>query len=179
MKVMICSRLIKVASEQDELPSRLNLILELNDGGSRTIFHELSARRPSTISPNHVPKDKILWQQGMDLKCPFCKACPDTHDHFSCPYSAIVWKEMKSKGSVAHDCHNLENIVERLAARRLKNNICQIVNKLILSATVYYVWNERNKRIFMKEAKTSKELWCSCYLGIKSGEWETSAYELS
>ncbi|GJU00578.1 hypothetical protein Tco_1110916 [Tanacetum coccineum] len=65
---------------------------------------------------------------------------------------------MKSKGSIAHDCHNLENTVERLAARRIKKNIWQIVNKLILLATVYYVWNERNKRIVMKEAKTSEEL---------------------
>ncbi|GKC42719.1 RNA-directed DNA polymerase, eukaryota, reverse transcriptase zinc-binding domain protein [Tanacetum coccineum] len=105
-------------------------------------------------------KDKILWQQGMDIKCPFCKACLDTHDHlfFSCPYLTIVWKEMKSKGCIAQNCHNLEDTVERLAARRFKNNIWQIVNKLILSATVYHVWNERNKRIFKNEAKTSKEL---------------------
>nr|GEX72092.1 probable aldo-keto reductase 2 [Tanacetum cinerariifolium] len=71
---------------------------------------------------------------------------------------AKVWKEMKDQGNIAYDCYSLNSTVKRLAARRLKNNIWQIVNKLILSAIVYYVWNERNKRIFKNETKTNENL---------------------
>ncbi|GJR06650.1 RNA-directed DNA polymerase, eukaryota, reverse transcriptase zinc-binding domain protein [Tanacetum coccineum] len=113
------------------------------------------------IQEKLLTHEKILgWQKGVDLKCPLCKTCPDSHDHlfFRFSYSAKVWKEMKSQGNISYDCYSLNNTIERLDARRLKNNIWQIVNKLILSATVYYVWNERNKRIFKNEAKNSEEL---------------------
>ncbi|GJY37591.1 RNA-directed DNA polymerase, eukaryota, reverse transcriptase zinc-binding domain protein [Tanacetum coccineum] len=77
---------------------------------------------------------------------------------FSCHYSAKVWKEMRSKGNISSDCKSLESTVGRLATKRLKNNIWKIMNKLILSAPVYFVWNERNRRIFKDEARSVEEL---------------------
>ncbi|GJZ28160.1 hypothetical protein Tco_0572807 [Tanacetum coccineum] len=52
----------------------------------------------------------------------------------------------------------LNMTVERLTAMRLKSNIWQIVNTLILSATIYNVWMERNKRIFKNEVRSNDEL---------------------
>ncbi|GJV65105.1 hypothetical protein Tco_1475933 [Tanacetum coccineum] len=86
--------------------------------------------------------------------------CPDSHSHlfFDCAFSSTVWKEMKSKGRFSFDCHNLQSTVTKLAARKFKSNIWQILNKIILLATVYYIWNERNKRIFTKEIRSADDL---------------------
>ncbi|GKA95484.1 hypothetical protein Tco_0817522 [Tanacetum coccineum] len=43
-------------------------------------------------------------------------------------------------------------------SRKSKNNIWQILNKIILSATVYFVWNEKNRRIFKNESRNAGEL---------------------
>lgn len=38
------------------------------------------------------------------------------------------------------------------------NTIWQIVDKLILSSTVYHIWNERNKRTFQNVMRTKDEV---------------------
>ncbi|GJU46389.1 reverse transcriptase zinc-binding domain-containing protein [Tanacetum coccineum] len=108
-----------------------------------------------------LTQDRMMkWQSERDLKCPLCKTCPDSHSHlfFDCAFSSTVWKEMKSKGRFSFDCHNLQSTVTKLAARKFKSNIWQILNKIILLATVYYIWNERNKRIFTKEIRSADDL---------------------
>ncbi|GJY62872.1 hypothetical protein Tco_0464332 [Tanacetum coccineum] len=102
----------------------------------------------------------FLSAQGDVFMITMVVVCPDSHSHlfFDCAFSSTVWKEMKSKGRFSFDCHNLQSTVTKLAARKFKSNIWQILNKIILLATVYYIWNERNKRIFTKEIRSADDL---------------------
>ena len=52
----------------------------------------------------------------------------------------------------------LENVVSYIADGGNKNNIWNIVNKLIVAATVYYLWNERNKRSFQSLRRSEEEV---------------------
>ncbi|GJW14521.1 RNA-directed DNA polymerase, eukaryota, reverse transcriptase zinc-binding domain protein [Tanacetum coccineum] len=80
-----------------------------------------------------LTKDRIMmWQNGDDLKCPLCKSVADSHIHlfFDCPFSLGVWKRIQTKSSSCRSGHNMNNIV---------TIIHQIVDRLILSASVYYI----------------------------------------
>ena len=102
----------------------------------------------------------IIWAQGNDLRCALCKSCVDNHSHlfFECPYSWKVWNVINRKGRCIRGGNSLNSVVNHLAASPLKNNIWQIVDKLILSSTVYHIWNERNKRTFQNVMRTEDEL---------------------
>ncbi|GJV90083.1 RNA-directed DNA polymerase, eukaryota, reverse transcriptase zinc-binding domain protein [Tanacetum coccineum] len=51
----------------------------------------------------------------------------------------------------------LSDIVSSLARRKGVNNIGNVVDKLVLAATVYFIWQERNYRLFKGE-KRSEEM---------------------
>ncbi|GKC67988.1 hypothetical protein Tco_1100586 [Tanacetum coccineum] len=40
----------------------------------------------------------------------------------------------------------------------MKSTIWQVIDKLIISSSVYHIWNERNKRIFQNCNRTVEEL---------------------
>ncbi|GJW14525.1 RNA-directed DNA polymerase, eukaryota, reverse transcriptase zinc-binding domain protein [Tanacetum coccineum] len=108
-----------------------------------------------------LTKDRIMmWQNGDDLKCPLYKSVADSHIHlfFDCPFSLGVWKRIQTKSSSCRSGHNMNNIVTMLGNQIFRNNIHQFVDRLILFASVYYIWNERNKRMFQKCSRTEEDL---------------------
>ncbi|GJV35561.1 RNA-directed DNA polymerase, eukaryota, reverse transcriptase zinc-binding domain protein [Tanacetum coccineum] len=70
-----------------------------------------------------------------------------------------VWEKIKAKGKQLSNYYNLDNLVLQLSASPHKNKIWQIVNKLILSSTVYHIWMERNKRTFQSLLRSDDELY--------------------
>ncbi|GJW21414.1 RNA-directed DNA polymerase, eukaryota, reverse transcriptase zinc-binding domain protein [Tanacetum coccineum] len=102
----------------------------------------------------------MTWHQGDPLKCSLCKTMPNNHSHlfFECPNSEKVWEKMQSKSNMDWRNSNLQAVVSMLAAKAFRNNINHITNRLIISATVYYIWNERNKRSFQNSSRYVEEL---------------------
>ena len=45
-----------------------------------------------------------------------------------------------------------------MKSMRHNRSIRSILNRILLAASVYFIWNERNKRLFTDEKKGSKEL---------------------
>ncbi|GJT95362.1 RNA-directed DNA polymerase, eukaryota, reverse transcriptase zinc-binding domain protein [Tanacetum coccineum] len=108
-------------------------------------------------------QDKLLtqdrmakWKDITDLKCPLCKKCADSHDHlfFKCEFASQVWNEMLKKTIILGGMVSLKEIVDNISKERGKNSIGVVINKLVLAATVYMIWKERNQRLFRDEAKT-------------------------
>lgn len=102
----------------------------------------------------------MVWYQGDELKCSLCNKCIDSHQHlfFECEFSDKVWKEMKAKGKFMESCHDLNSVVCYIANGGNKNNIWSIVNKIITAAVVYFLWNERNKRMFQDSKRDVDEV---------------------
>ncbi|GJU24604.1 putative nuclease HARBI1 [Tanacetum coccineum] len=69
-----------------------------------------------------------------------------------------VWKRIQVKSNMYRRSHSMQNVVDVLAAKAFKNNINNIAYRLILSPSVYYIWNERNKRMFPNTSRTQDEL---------------------
>ncbi|GKC31317.1 hypothetical protein Tco_1038611 [Tanacetum coccineum] len=99
---------------------------------------------------NSNKEERMVWLHGNDLKCALCKGCIDSHKHlfFECPFSKKIWLKVIGKGRFSGREINLVNVIGQLKRGSAKNSIWKIINKLILSATVYFIWKERNKRNF-------------------------------
>nr|GEW68517.1 reverse transcriptase domain-containing protein [Tanacetum cinerariifolium] len=68
----------------------------------------------------------------------------------------VAWSLAKS--SLCRSGHSMQNIVRVLATKSFKNNINQIADGLSLCASVRYIWNEINKRMFQNSSRIEDEL---------------------
>nr|XP_043615900.1 uncharacterized protein LOC122587799 [Erigeron canadensis] len=82
--------------------------------------------------------------------CSLCKTGPDSHIHlfFECPYSAQVWDKLKHMAGMSHLSNKLDDIVSFLIPKANGASTTSIIGRLVLAAAVYYIWQERNKRMF-------------------------------
>ncbi|GJW85217.1 hypothetical protein Tco_0158362 [Tanacetum coccineum] len=97
---------------------------------------------------------------GMLLDPVVMSAQQDSHAHlfFECAYSSQVWKlvrpltDMESVQPILHD------IISYIQPMAHKRTVRRIFGKLILAVATYFVWLERNNRLFKKTKRTPKEL---------------------
>ena len=54
--------------------------------------------------------------------------------------------------------NRINDLLCEIATKNVQNNIIVVVNKLVLAAIVYYIWKERNLRIFRKEERNAEVL---------------------
>ncbi|GJW84353.1 RNA-directed DNA polymerase, eukaryota, reverse transcriptase zinc-binding domain protein, partial [Tanacetum coccineum] len=105
-----------------------------------------------------MTQDRIkIWRPNDDLKCGLCNKCNDSHEHlfFTCEFSKVVWNELQNMLNIRFsDRWNL--IISEMIALPLNRNIWSIVRRIVLNAAVYFIWQERNHRLFNNE-KRDKE----------------------
>ncbi|GJW31756.1 hypothetical protein Tco_0051788 [Tanacetum coccineum] len=87
------------------------------------------------------------WDVGTDvdlnmLRCPLCESQKDTHEHlfFECSFSALVWNSVRHLAGMDHIQPKLNDVVlflKPMANKRTANNI---IGRLILAATSYFIW---------------------------------------
>ncbi|XP_071729169.1 uncharacterized protein [Rutidosis leptorrhynchoides] len=97
-----------------------------------------------------------IWYPNEVFICSLCGKQEDSHSHlfFKCDFSCQVWENTK-KMLVYKGLHNeLGLIIKDIARYPAGKDIRNILNRIAITATVYYVWMERNKRQFMKMKKS-------------------------
>ena len=103
-------------------------------------------------------QDRILaWKhEPPDHRCPFCGDCPDSHSHlfFSCTFPLQVWRILKDEAHMIGFPDSWRHIMDQMA-NGVPNSFTQ---KLTLSASVYFIWQERNFRLFRKRRRTVDEV---------------------
>ncbi|KAJ9546404.1 hypothetical protein OSB04_018947 [Centaurea solstitialis] len=128
-------------------------------------FHQLAQWTKYVWFKHHVPKhgfclwtachkrlptqDRLsAWKENPpDYLCPLCNECPDSHNHlfFVCPYSHDVWRRVKNEVDLWGFPDAWNDILENLEDNRGPKTLMQ---KLALSASIYFIWRERNRRFF-------------------------------
>ena len=90
------------------------------------------------------------WLTIQDMKCPLCNGCKDSHSHlfFVCPFSKILWERLKGLDKL-HDLSNTwGEVVFGIVNKPAKNSIWSFIQRLLFGAVVYFIWQERNMRLF-------------------------------
>nr|KAJ0187106.1 hypothetical protein LSAT_V11C900454800 [Lactuca sativa] len=90
------------------------------------------------------------WKDSNGFSCVFCNSQLDSHSHlfFECNYTKEVWSLMKNKVKINHTSDSWFDIIRELQCSLKKKNINDFIKKIALAASVYHIWNERNKRVF-------------------------------
>ncbi|XP_071741182.1 uncharacterized protein [Rutidosis leptorrhynchoides] len=102
-------------------------------------------------------QDRIQkWMPNQSFKCVLCDKVNDSVNHlfFSCEYSLKVWSSLKHYLLFKGLSNCLIEIIQSLAQYPYTSNIWCILNRIVLAACVYYIWQERNYRIFKKAQRS-------------------------
>ncbi|GJS41185.1 reverse transcriptase zinc-binding domain-containing protein [Tanacetum coccineum] len=99
------------------------------------------------------------WNPTMKLVCALCDKCPDSHDHlfFQCQFSNKVWDSILKK----MDCKLLNkwsDVIPAMISLGFKNSIGNIARRLMLGATTYMIWQEKNMRTFQAKKRAEEVL---------------------
>ncbi|GJW01571.1 RNA-directed DNA polymerase, eukaryota, reverse transcriptase zinc-binding domain protein [Tanacetum coccineum] len=106
-------------------------------------------------------QDRIMaWNKNTNLKCPLCSKESDSHEHlfFKCPYSEGIWRNVTTKMGKRNWDNVWEKVACTIAKGGCKSNIKSVLDRMEFSTTIYFVWNERNKRIFTQEQRNCQDL---------------------
>lgn len=121
--------------------------------------------------PGHIPRHSfILWLaiQGrlrtMDrsvvtLDCSsyaLCNKTMETHDHlfFSCDYASRVWNNINTRAGLRWPNLQWNSLIQWDAANHHgRRNIRNRIARSILASSVYFLWLERNRRVFRGQAQ--------------------------
>ncbi|GJR15479.1 putative reverse transcriptase domain-containing protein [Tanacetum coccineum] len=109
-------------------------------------------------------QDKLRqWDVGINtdlnlLQCSLYNTQSDSHAHlfFECPYSSKVWKLVRHLANMELVPPILYDIVDHLQPMANKRTVRSIFGKLLLAASSYFVWLERNNRLFKNVKRTQK-----------------------
>ncbi|XP_071699400.1 uncharacterized protein [Rutidosis leptorrhynchoides] len=109
------------------------------------------------------------WEthSSMLLLCPLCKACGDSHDHlfFGCSYALEVWSRARQFLDIPMpNCW--KGVVHLLSPMASRNSVNIVVAKIMFAASIYFIWQERNNRIFKKSHRTEVKLFEDIYATV-------------
>ncbi|XP_071695534.1 uncharacterized protein [Rutidosis leptorrhynchoides] len=117
-------------------------------------------------------QDKLKhWEvsENQVLLCSLCEQVSDSHDHlfFNCPYSLQVWNHVKNHMEFpifSNAWKDFTLLVSPFAKRRIARII---VVKLLFTATIYSVWQERNNRLFKKKKRSVDQVYKDIYATVR------------
>ncbi|GJX04948.1 reverse transcriptase domain, reverse transcriptase zinc-binding domain protein [Tanacetum coccineum] len=117
-------------------------------------------------------QDRICsWDISNSLvsSCTLCEAIPDSHEHlfFMCPFSNDVWNHMKQLAGLDRVSHDIYAIIAYFGvnARRRSSHI--VIAKLVVAASAYFIWQERNWRLFKKSKRTVNQVIECIYSAVR------------
>ncbi|GJY38429.1 integrase, catalytic region, zinc finger, CCHC-type containing protein [Tanacetum coccineum] len=94
------------------------------------------------------------------MTCPLCDLQPHSHEHlfFDCVFSKQVWYEMKGFAGLPNSSSSIDAILNDIYPFAMKKTSRSVIAKLVLAASTYIIWQERNNRIFKKTKRSLNQV---------------------
>ena len=97
-----------------------------------------------------------------NLLCLLCNGCIESHDHlfFQCPFTKKTWDSVALKCKISPTSLLLpwEDRVIRMVGLCSSKSFSSTIRKLCFAATIYKIWNERNRRLHEEGSREEKEV---------------------
>lgn len=92
--------------------------------------------------------------------CPLCDTQPDSHGHlfFTYSFSTEVWKGVFQFAIMACPSNNGEDVIHKFRSFAKRKSARSVIAKLILAVVSYFIWQERNARLFSKGKRSTQQL---------------------
>nr|GEV45003.1 hypothetical protein [Tanacetum cinerariifolium] len=102
-----------------------------------------------------VARDSLVWRHITHGDVDFLVA-----KAWDCiwPRANKVWNHLKSFISIPNIPYDLNSIVDFLIPLANMRSTRSVVSKLVFAATSYFIWEERNNRLFMKTSRTKDQI---------------------
>ncbi|GJZ65796.1 hypothetical protein Tco_0622492 [Tanacetum coccineum] len=103
-------------------------------------------------------QDKLnSWDVSRPLitSCPLCELQPDSHEHlfFKCSFSQQVWNHIKTYAGMDSLVLVFSHILASLIPIAKRRPAKSVIAKLVVAACAYFIWQERNWRLFKKNKR--------------------------
>ncbi|GJR93536.1 hypothetical protein Tco_0265710 [Tanacetum coccineum] len=97
---------------------------------------------------------------GLSSVCPLCEMQPDSHEHlfFDCSFSQQVWSRVKQFAGLMGSSPSLASIVSILMPIAKRKTVKSCIGKLTFAAAAYFIWQERNSRLFKSLKRSIQEV---------------------
>ncbi|GJT03134.1 putative reverse transcriptase domain, reverse transcriptase zinc-binding domain protein [Tanacetum coccineum] len=105
------------------------------------------------------------WDVGLNtnlnmLNCVFCDSQPDSHAHlfFECSFPSSIWMAIRHLAGMEMVASNFQDIVSYLLPSSHRRTAKSIIGCLLVAAAAYFIWVERNSRLFKNTRRTMEEI---------------------
>ena len=100
------------------------------------------------------------WFHLNNNLCPLCSVCMDSHSHLSfyCQFSTFLWDKLKIMARLDNFTNVWAEVISGICIRKASNSILNIIQRLVFGAAVYFIWQERNIRLFAKKDRSVNDL---------------------
>lgn len=146
-----------------DLPGQLfSLVLQRWDGstwfGKTNQFHNgLSFNGLPSLNRLSTKDRLIAWGALNDGGCVLCNGDLECHSHlfFACQFTTWIWLRIQGRCiqgrcGVSPYAWDLNSEVQWGISNSRKGSVLSLLFKLSLSASIYYIWKERNSRTFQE-----------------------------
>ncbi|GJU83480.1 reverse transcriptase domain, reverse transcriptase zinc-binding domain protein [Tanacetum coccineum] len=94
------------------------------------------------------------------LRCPLFDLVPDSHDHlfFECSFSSHVWSQVRALCGMDFISPQLADVIAFIVPISKGKTVISILSRIVVDATSYYIWLERNGRLFKKKTSSPDQI---------------------
>ena len=108
-------------------------------------------------------QDKLnTWDGSSSLinLCPLCELQPDSHEHlfFECFFSQQIWNHMKTYAGIGSSVPIFSHILASLIPIAKRRSSKSVIAKLVVAACAYFIFQEKNWRLFKKNKRSVKQI---------------------
>ncbi|GKD93401.1 reverse transcriptase domain, reverse transcriptase zinc-binding domain protein, partial [Tanacetum coccineum] len=97
---------------------------------------------------------------SLNMACSLCESQPDSHEHlfFECAFSQQVWSHLKGFAGLPNTTLSINEIINDILPFAARKTSKSIIAKLVLAAATYFIWQERNGRLFKNSKRTVNQV---------------------
>ncbi|GJY12343.1 putative reverse transcriptase domain-containing protein [Tanacetum coccineum] len=123
-------------------------------------FHLWLTLRGSLKTQDKLRQGDVGTADLTTLRCPLCNMVPDSHSHlfFECSFSSHVWCLVRSLAELDDIPPLLHLVVIHLILISSQRTTRSIIGRLVVAATTYLIWLDRNNRLFKNSRRSLEDI---------------------